>query len=187
VSDYSINEHFLASAKLFESLPNLSLQIESIAAIMLESLREGGCIYWFGNGGSASDAEHLASELSGKFAHERKPLNSISLTTNSAVLTAISNDFGYEKVFARQVEAHVRPNDVVVGISTSGTSKNVLLGLEAASEQLATTMLFTGERKNGASYIHYEINVPSLITAHIQEAHITIGQAICGYIENAYL
>jgi D-sedoheptulose 7-phosphate isomerase len=187
VSDYSINDHFLASAKLFELLPSISPRIEDIAIVMLKALREGGCIYWFGNGGSASDAEHLAAELSGKYAHDREPLNSISLTTNTSVLTAISNDFGYEKVFARQVEAHVRPIDIVVGISTSGTSKNVVLGLETAAKRQATTVLLTGEMRNGASYIHHEINVPSLITAHIQEAHITIGQAICGYIENAYL
>lgn len=187
MSNYSINSHFLASAKLFEKLPSISPRVETIAIVMLKALSEGGCVYWFGNGGSASDAEHLAAELSGKFVHEREPLNSISLTTNTAALTAISNDFGYEKVFARQVEAHVRPSDIVVGISTSGTSKNVLLGLEAAAKQQATTVLFTGQKRNGEDYIHHEINVPSLITAHIQEAHITIGQAICGYIENAYL
>ncbi len=187
MSDYSINNHLLTSAKIFGLLPSLSIQIESLAIVMLDSLKKGGCIYWFGNGGSASDAEHLAAELSGKFAHERKPLNSISLTTNTSALTAISNDFGYEKVFARQVEAHVRPTDVVVGISTSGNSKNVLMGLEEAEKRLATTMLFTGQKQNGARYIHHEINVPSAITAHIQEAHITIGQAICGYIEQKYL
>ena len=187
MKQYSINEHFLASAKVFNSLTDLSAQVESIAEIMLATLKTGGCVYWFGNGGSASDAEHLAAELSGKYAHERKPLNSISLTTNTSVLTAIANDFGYEKVFARQVEAHVQPGDLVIGISTSGTSKNVVSGLEAAFNLQATTILLTGEVKNGASFIHHEVNVPSLITAHIQEAHITIGQSMCGFIENAFL
>ena len=184
---YSINEHFLASAMVLKSLTALSAQVESIAEIMLATLKSGGCIYWFGNGGSASDAEHLAAELSGKYAHERKPLNSISLTTNTSVLTAIANDFGYEQVFARQVEAHVQSGDIVIGISTSGRSKNVIYGLEKAFDLHATTILLTGEVRNGASFIDHEVNVPSLITAHIQEAHITIGQSMCGFIENAFL
>lgn len=187
MNHHSINDHFLASAKVFEHLPSLSPQVEMIADLMLENLKIGGCVYWFGNGGSASDAEHLAAELSGKYAYERKPLNSISLTTNTSVITAIANDFGYEKVFARQVEAHVKPGDIVVGISTSGTSKNVVLGLETASFLQATTILLTGATKNASNFIDHEVNVPSTVTAHIQEAHITIGQAICGYIENAFI
>jgi D-sedoheptulose 7-phosphate isomerase len=187
VKKYSINEHFVASASLFHSLPALTPQVQKIAEIMLITIKNGGCIYWFGNGGSASDSEHLAAELSGKFAHDRKPLNSISLTTNTSVLTAIGNDFGFEQIFARQVEAHVHHGDIVVGISTSGTSKNVNLGLEAAHKLNAITILLTGVKKNGAGFIDHELNVPSSITAHVQEAHITIGQAICGYIESAYL
>jgi D-sedoheptulose 7-phosphate isomerase len=187
VNHRSINDHLLASAEVFQSLPTLSFQVEKIAELMLVALKNGGCVYWFGNGGSASDAEHLAAELSGKYAHERKPLNSISLTTNTSVLTAIANDFGYEKVFSRQVEAHVKPGDIVIGISTSGTSKNVVMGLETAFKLNATTVLLTGAIKNGSTFVHHEVNVASTITAHIQEAHITIGQAMCGYIENAFI
>ena len=187
MSEFSINNHFTESAKLFNKLPELSNEVEAIAKIMLQSLEGGGRIFWFGNGGSASDAEHLAAELSGKYEHDRKPLDSIALTANTSVLTAIANDFGYENVFSRQVHAHARAGDVVIGISTSGSSKNVLMGLEAGADLGAITILLTGNLAFNTAMLDYVIQVPSSITAHIQEAHIAIGQAICGYIENAYL
>jgi D-sedoheptulose 7-phosphate isomerase len=141
-------------------------------------------IYWFGNGGSASDAEHLAAELSGRFAIDRIPLRSIALTSNSSAVTAIANDYGFENVFARQVEGAARRGDVVIGITTSGNSENVIRGLRAAKNLDCLTVVLTGTNVNNFDFVDYVIAVESLKTCHIQEAHILLGQAICGAIES---
>jgi D-sedoheptulose 7-phosphate isomerase len=180
---YSIENHLQRSAEAFKRMIDMSGELESIAQIMLTKLRNNGAVYWFGNGGSASDAEHLAAELSGRFAIDREPINSISLTCNSSAVTAIANDYGFEEVFARQVKAHVTSSDVVIGISTSGRSANVLKGLKAAKIIGATTVLFTGESNNDLKDTDFIFHAPSQITAHIQEVHIAIGQALCGFIE----
>jgi D-sedoheptulose 7-phosphate isomerase len=182
--NYSIDSHLRGSAETFHKMIGLTGQLESIAQIMLAKLRNEGAVYWFGNGGSASDAEHLAAELSGRFAIDREPINSISLTCNTSAVTAIANDYGFENIFSRQVKAHVRPSDVVVGISTSGKSVNILNGLEAARIIGATTVLLTGNSVEKFSHIDFVVRAPSQVTAHIQEVHIAIGQAICGYIES---
>jgi D-sedoheptulose 7-phosphate isomerase len=154
------------------------------AAAMIEALRRGGKILVFGNGGSASDAQHFAAELVGRFTRERRALASIALTTDTSVLTALANDYAFERVFARQVEALGRPGDVALGISTSGGSANVLAALAAARDAGITTVALTG-RDGGvvgrAADIH--INVASASTARVQEVHRTLLHAICELIE----
>jgi D-sedoheptulose 7-phosphate isomerase len=181
---YSIEEHLMASYETFRKTIQLSSKIESISKLLVDSLRSQGTIYWFGNGGSASDAEHLAAELSGRFALDRAPLNSISLTCNSSVVTAIANDYGFENIFSRQIDAHVQSGDIAIGISTSGKSINVLKGLKTAKDRGAVTILFTGENYRDISEFDHVLIAPSQITAQIQEAHIAIGQAICGFVES---
>jgi len=156
---------------------------EQVSQVIWESLQSGATIYWFGNGGSASDAEHLAAELAGKFKLNRKPVASLAMTTNTSLITAIGNDFGFNEIFARQVEALVSENDVVIGITTSGRSQNVLKALELAKNKKAKTIAFCGI--NGIEFpdTDFTIVVPSNETSHIQEAHIMLGQAICGFIE----
>ncbi|MES1243410.1 MAG: SIS domain-containing protein [Acidobacteriota bacterium] len=136
------------------------------------ALRGGGCVYAFGNGGSAADAQHFAAELVGRFRADRGPLPAASLVTDSSVLTALGNDFGFEEIFARQVAARVRPGDVALGISTSGGSRNVLNGLMRARELGARTIGLTGERgRQMAGICDVAILVPSTDTARIQEVH----------------
>jgi len=157
--------------------------LESLALAMWETLNEGGSIYWMGNGGSASDAEHLAAELAGRFKDDRRPLSSFSLTSNSSLITAIANDYGYEQIFCRQVEAYLKPGDLIIGITTSGKSLNVLNALKDAVQLGATTCILTGRKEDFEVTYDFVVNVNSFDTCHIQEAHIAIGQALCGYIE----
>ena len=157
--------------------------MESLALAMWETLNEGGSIYWMGNGGSASDAEHLAAELAGRFKDDRRPLSSFSLTSNSSLITAIANDYGYEQIFCRQVEAYLKPGDLIIGITTSGKSLNVLNALKDAVQLGATTCILTGRKEDFEVTYDFVVNVNSSDTCHIQEAHIALGQALCGYIE----
>ena len=179
--------YFLEAGKTLAGLVELSEEIEILAIKMWHSLLAGKSVYWFGNGGSASDAEHLAAELAGRFRFDRKPLSSFALTANSSIITAISNDYGYEQVFARQVQAYVKEGDIVIGISTSGKSKNVQLALDQAKTLGALSVALVGSKANLLADCNYVIRVPSDITSHIQEAHIAIGQVLCGYIENKIL
>ena len=179
--------YFLESSKVLARVVELSEEIEILAIKMWDALSAGNSIYWFGNGGSASDAEHLAAELAGRFRFDRKPLSSFALTANSSLITAIANDYGYEEVFARQVRAYVKEGDVVVGISTSGKSENVYQALNQAKTQGAFSVALVGSNANLLKDCNYVIRADSEITSHIQEAHIAIGQAICGYIENKIL
>ena len=154
---------------------------------MWDTLKQGGSIYWLGNGGSASDAEHLAAELAGRFKDDRRPLSSYTLTSNSSLITAIANDYGYEQVFSRQVNAYLSSNDLIIGITTSGRSINVINALNAAMEIGATTCIMTGKKNDFEKKYDFVINVDSTKTCHIQEAHIAIGQALCGFIEEKVL
>ncbi len=183
---YSIETHLRNSADTYNRMIELAIPLTKIAQLAITRLRDDRAIYWIGNGGSASDAEHLAAELSGRFAVEREPINSIALTCNSSAVTAIANDYGFAQVFSRQIKAHVKKMDIVIGISTSGKSINVLNGLQTAKKIGATTVLFTGENYVNDKDIDYVVNAPSTITAHIQEVHIAIGQALCGYIESEW-
>lgn len=160
--------------------------IRDAAEALIDCYRRGGKSLWFGNGGSAADAQHLAGELVGRFLKERRALPAIALTTNSSNLTAIGNDYGYERVFARQAEAWAHPGDVAVGISTSGKSANVLEAFRAAKERGAVTIGLTG-RDGGMfpSVCDIAIVVPSDETPRIQEAHIVIGHILCDLIERS--
>jgi D-sedoheptulose 7-phosphate isomerase len=151
-----------------------------------ECLRGGGKVLTFGNGGSAADAQHLAGELVGRFLRERAALSAIALTTDSSVITAIGNDMGYESVFRRQVEAHGRPGDVAVGITTSGRSPNVVQALQRARVQgLVTVGLTGGGGGRLAGAVDYLIDVPHAETARIQEVHVMVVHVLCQIVEEA--
>lgn len=158
--------------------------IVQIAEEIISAYRKGNKVLWFGNGGSAADAQHLACELVSKFYIERKALASIALTTNTSELTAIANDYDFDRVFARQVEALVSPGDVVIGITTSGNSPNVIEGIKEAKSIGAITVGFTGAtggRLKG--WVDHLLTVPSEETPLIQEAHIMVGHIICYIVE----
>jgi D-sedoheptulose 7-phosphate isomerase len=158
--------------------------IVSIAMQIVQAFRRGNKVFLFGNGGSAADAQHIAAELVGRFYLDRTPLPAIALTTNTSCLTAIANDYGYEAVFARQLEALVSEGDVVVGIGVSGSSPNVVAALEVAKRHKAVTVGFTGgDGGKTRSIVDYLITVPSRDTPRVQEAHITIGHIVCYLVE----
>lgn len=181
-------ESILAKVKVLESL---TPQIEKAGAMLTDTLAKGRTWLIFGNGGSAGDSQHLATEMTGRFYKlERRGLPAIALTTDSSALTAIGNDYGFETVFSRQVEALGRKGDLALGISTSGSSPNVLLGLQQAKRQGLRTLAFSG-RDGGklakAPYVDLCLTVPSDKTFHIQECHITIGQLVCYLAERELL
>lgn len=158
--------------------------IARIAEVIVDAYRQGKKVVWFGNGGSAADAQHLSCELVSKFFLERKALASIALTTNTSELTAIANDYTFDQIFARQVEALVKPGDVVIGISTSGNSPNVIEGINEAKYLGAITVAFTGASGGKLKgNVDFLLDVPSEITPHIQESHIMIGHVICYLVE----
>jgi D-sedoheptulose 7-phosphate isomerase len=140
----------------------------------------------FGNGGSSTDASHIAAEFVGRYHRERRPLPAIALATDMAAITCIANDYDYAEIFARQVKAHGEKGDVVIAISTSGNSPNVLKGLEAARELGLTTVGWTGGKGGKlAAMVEYAFVVPSTVTARIQESHITLGHVLCELIEES--
>ncbi len=168
--------------------PRYPAQVAAIAAAMVNAFRNGGKVLWFGNGGSAADAQHLAAEFSGRFLRERRALASEALTVNSSAITAIGNDFGYDNVFSRLIEAFAGPNDVAVGITTSGNSKNVVLGLEAAKRIGTVTVAFTGNGGGAVAKIADHLLLgPDGYSAIIQEVHITFGHIICDLVEQEIL
>lgn len=159
-------------------------KIEAMVDLILAAYRSGGKIILCGNGGSAADAQHLAAELVGRFKLERRALPAIALNTNTSILTALGNDYGYETVFSRQVEALVNKNDVVIGLSTSGNSPNVIKAIEAAKAKGAKTIGLTGGKGGLITKVaDLAITVPSDNTPRIQEAHITIGHIVCELVE----
>jgi D-sedoheptulose 7-phosphate isomerase len=171
---------------LFERLHELWPQIERGTALMVAALSAGHKLLLMGNGGSAADCQHLAAEFTGRFREERKPLAALALTTDSSALTCIANDYGYEQVFARQIGALAQPGDVVIAISTSGRSPNVLRGLEQA-RGLGLTCIGLSGGDGGAMQTLCDlcIRVPASDTARIQEAHIFIGHSWCALVEQA--
>jgi D-sedoheptulose 7-phosphate isomerase len=163
---------------------NLVDKILEVSNILSNAIRQSRCIFIFGNGGSASDAQHIAAEFTGRFVKERKGLPAIALTTDTSALTAIGNDYGFENIFSRQVEALVKEGDILIGISTSGNSENVLRAILKGSELGCKTITLTG--KDGGKLIScsdYNLNIESNVTARIQEMHITIGHLICLVID----
>ncbi|NQT95493.1 MAG: D-sedoheptulose 7-phosphate isomerase [Candidatus Omnitrophica bacterium] len=165
-------------------LKSLSKEIKTASNLIVASLKKGGKLIVFGNGGSAADAQHIAAELVGRFKLERQGLAAIALTTNTSVLTSIANDYGYEEVFSRQVESLANENDVVIGISTSGNARNVITGLLEAKKIGIKTIALTGSGGGEMAAISdIALVVPSANTARIQEAHIVIGHIICELVE----
>lgn len=180
-----IHENFTEHLEVYRStlLANFD-DIEKIAKVLSNSLLNSGTIFWCGNGGSASDSQHLAAELLGRFKKNRRPLRSMSLNADTSVLTCISNDFNYNDIFARQIEALGRHGDVLVGISTSGNSDNVFSSVIKAKEVGLTTVGLLG--KGGGkmkSALDFSLIIPSETTARIQEMHIFIGHILCDLIE----
>ena len=152
--------------------------------MIIDSYRNGGKLILFGNGGSAADAQHLAGEMVGRFLKERAALPAIALNTNTSILTALGNDYDFDVIFSRQLEAWVKRDDVVIGISTSGNSPNVLKGVETANSQSAQTIGLTGCGGGQlAKIVDLALVVPSDDTPRIQEAHITIGHILCDIVE----
>lgn len=159
-------------------------RIVEIAELIVNTLRKNGKVLIFGNGGSAADSQHIAAELVGRFKKDRTALAAIALSVNTSVLTSLANDYGYDIIFAKQIEALGKKNDVAIGISTSGKAKNVVMGLKQAKKMGIKTVVLTG--KNGsemAKAADLSLMVPSEVTARIQEAHITIGHILCEMIE----
>lgn len=162
----------------------LRAPFEAVVAVCVASLKSGGKILFFGNGGSAADAQHLATELSVRYAQDRPAIAALALTTDTSALTAAGNDLGFEHVFSRQIEAIGRRGDVAVAISTSGRSPNVLKALETARAMGLVTVAFTGGNGGETQFLaDHRLVVPSAVTARIQEMHITLGQMLCAAIE----
>jgi D-sedoheptulose 7-phosphate isomerase len=161
-------------------------RIEQSANMIIDALRSSHKIFFCGNGGSAADAQHLAAELSGRFYFDRPPLPAEALHCNTSYLTAVANDYGYEEVYARIVRGSGNRGDILVGLSTSGNSKNIIKAFEVAQEKGLKIIAFTGEGGGKMkTYANILLNVPSHDTPRIQEAHITLGHIICELVENA--
>lgn len=179
----SLQDHL----RLASTFPGENVEaMVAIARVMVDCARNDGTILWCGNGGSAADSQHLAAELVGRFKRERRAIRSVALTTDTSVLTSLGNDYNFADIFARQVEALARKGDVVVGISTSGNSENVLRALQKAQSLGATTVGLLG-RDGGRIRLasHHFLIVPSDDTARIQEMHIMAGHIVCDLLEQS--
>jgi D-sedoheptulose 7-phosphate isomerase len=177
----SLEEHIDVANRFMESAAS---SIDAVAHSIVTSLKRGGKVLVCGNGGSAADSQHFVAELVGRFGYDREPLMAVSLTTNTSILTAVANDYGYEEVFKRQLVAIGKPGDVLVGISTSGKSPNVVAALAEARRLGIRTISFVGsEPELMGDHSDYIITVPSRITARIQEMHITAMHVICELVE----
>ncbi len=175
-----LDEHRAVAAQMDELLP----EIEKVAAAMIEALSHAGRVIAFGNGGSAADAQHLVAELVGRARRERRPLPALALSADSSTVTALGNDYGFADVFSRQVTAHARAGDVVIGISTSGVSENVVRGLAAAKVLGAATVLLGGaDGGPAASSAKMAVLVPSRTVARIQEMHALVIHLLCERID----
>ncbi len=177
----SLNESINIMAEILSSSVEPVVQI---ANILVEAFKAGHSLYLMGNGGSAADAQHISGELVGRFKKDRKPLPALALTTDTSVLTAIANDFGYDLCFERQVEAFVKNGDVVFSLSTSGNSTSIIHATILARKKGAKTIAFTG-KGGGRLKDHVDVclEIPSTDTARIQECHITIGHILCSIVE----
>ena len=185
IIEFEFNEHLKTAQATMESISD---SLEIAANLCINSLKSGGKILIFGNGGSAADAQHIAAELVGRYKAERKGLAAIALTTDSSALTCITNDYSYDYVFSRQVEALANNKDVVIGISTGGTSSNVVSGLKTAKDLGCKTIGFSG--RGGGKFndlCNINLVVPAQDTPRIQEMHIVIGHTICHLIDQAFI
>ncbi len=181
-------DELLADRRGIYDAPHYRTQCEAISDVMVKALRRGNKILWMGNGGSAAEAQHMAAELSGRFLRERPGLYSEALSVNTSALTAIGNDFGYDEVFRRQIEAFVQPGDVVIGLTTSGGSKNIVLALEEAKRREAVSVAFTG---NGGGKVAQVADLvlmgPHGYSAIVQEVHQTMAHIVCDLVEQRLL
>jgi D-sedoheptulose 7-phosphate isomerase len=174
----AVTEAVLGDRKLLET-------VAEVGKRMARALAARQRVFFFGNGGSAADAQHLAAELVGRFGRERRALPAIALTTDTSAITAVANDSSFENIFVRQIEALAEPGDVAVGISTSGKSPNVLAGIRAAKERgLVTVGMTSGSGRELAAAADYCIRIPSDNTARVQEKHILIGHILCEIVES---
>lgn len=193
--EHPLNAEFIRrrieeSAAVKRQLLDQAETIAAMGAAVARALRTGGALLTFGNGGSAADAQHIAAELSGRFARERAALAAEALTVNSSALTAIANDYGYDEVFRRQLEGRARRGDVALGISTSGNSRSVVLALESARRLGLTTLGMTGASggtMREAGLCDHLLLAPSRDTARIQECHILAGHLICEWTEQSLI
>jgi D-sedoheptulose 7-phosphate isomerase len=179
--DSEFDEHQAVTAA---TRAQLRTPFEQILKTCVDAIRNGNKIFFFGNGGSAADAQHLATELTIRYKRDRAPIAAIALTTDSSALTAAGNDLGFEQIFARQLEALGRKGDVAIGITTSGKSPNVLAAFATARRIGVTSVVFTGGTGGQAAQVaDLKLVVPSTTTARIQEMHITLGQMLCAGLE----
>jgi D-sedoheptulose 7-phosphate isomerase len=181
IIERSISEH-LTAIKLVQG--TLLESIDRIGVALSRTLASGGSVYWCGNGGSAADSQHLAAELVGRFNKDRRPLRSVALTTDTSVLTCVANDFSYDDIFSRQIEALGRKGDALIGISTSGESVNVLNALKVAKSLDINTIALLGKTGGACQGVaDLSLVIPVHDTARIQEAHILVGHILCELIE----
>lgn len=189
VNDRAYEEHVVTEIRehleAVEEVKAMVPEIARVAATLASSLSGGGKLLFCGNGGSAADAQHLAAEFTGRFLKERAPFPALALHANSSGLTAIGNDYGFDEVFARNVRAFGRPNDVLVAISTSGNSANVVKAARVARDMELHVVGMTGSRDSElAALCHDTLRAPSASTPRIQEVHILIGHILCGLVED---
>ncbi len=178
----AIREH----QSMMASLSGVWPALVDAADAVIERVRNGGAVFWFGNGGSATQAMHFATELVGRFERERPGIRSYALVADTSLITAVANDYSFDVVFARQIESLCRPGDVAVGLSTSGNSANVLQGIDAAASMGALTVGFTGgEGGKLARSVDIPIVVPHPRTCRVQEAHLFLGHSLCELVEAA--
>ncbi|RLD39433.1 MAG: D-sedoheptulose 7-phosphate isomerase [Bacteroidetes bacterium] len=185
--DYINNEFSQHQDVLIKTIDLLVDDIESAGELIVSTLKTGNKILLFGNGGSAGDAQHIAAELTGRYKTERRGLAAIALTTDTSALTAIGNDYGYDRIFDRQVEAIGNEGDLLIGISTSGNSRNVLRALAYGKDNGMNTIGMSG--KGGGDMrplCDINLTIPSDDTARIQEMHITIGHILCGIVDSTF-
>ncbi len=182
--DFLKTEH-AAHMAMYGALESLFPSISNTGIAMQDCIKNGGKILLMGNGGSAADSQHIAAEIVGRFNKERKGLPAIALTTDTSILTSVGNDYGYDYIFERQIEALCRPEDLVIGITTSGNSSNVVNAIQKAKEIGAITVGLTGGTGGKLKAIcTHNLVVPSNTTARIQEAHIFIGHSLCAILED---
>lgn len=182
--EYLQGEH-AAHMAMFNALAPLFPTISDVGIAMQNTIQNGGKILIMGNGGSAADSQHIAAEIVGRFKKERKGMPAIALTTDTSILTSVGNDYGYDYIFARQIEALCRPEDLVIGITTSGNSANVVRAIEAAKAIGATTVGLTGGTGGKLKELcDFNLVMPSNVTARIQEAHIFVGHSLCEILES---
>lgn len=173
-----------AHTDMFSQLQSIFPQVKAVANEMRATMQRGGKILIMGNGGSAADSQHIAAEIVGRYKKERRGMPAIALTTDTSILTSVGNDYGYDYIFARQIEALCRPEDLVIGITTSGNSRNVVNAIIEANSIGATTVGLTGGTGGQLSELcKFNLVMPSSDTPRIQEAHIFIGHSLCSMLE----